>query len=408
MYGPTFSKLCAIYNKAKKSKDQLRDLNSAIWQEIDAIDHIPHKYRTFDYIDKAMTRYLDYQEKYGMEAPSVEALLDYLAEYEADKRIECERINQEFSNTIDRMFDAVSTASRPNRSSCASSSSGSSHSAVSVKPDPERQKRNRILAVTAVGVIALAILLFTLIIPSVKYNSAVSLVEQGAYAQAYALLKDIRHFKDAGELAKQYQWYGIKVGDTIPFGCYEQDNDTANGKEEIQWIVLAVEDGRALLISEYVLDALTFHTDGDSYTVNTTWENCQMRQWLNGEFLETAFSAEESARIALSALTNPDRVDAYYTVEGGEDTEDRLFILSAEEYDRYLANSKTRIAHPTKYAASKVRLWSTGNGADWRLRSPGAGQNFTQYISGRGYIQDEGLRCNSETGFRPALWVTLN
>ena len=37
----------------------------------------------------------------------------------------------------------------------------------------------------------------------------------------------------------------VSVGDTIFFGEYEQDNNLSNGKEEIEWIVLAKENNKA-------------------------------------------------------------------------------------------------------------------------------------------------------------------
>lgn len=42
----------------------------------------------------------------------------------------------------------------------------------------------------------------------------------------------------------------LAVHDTILFGTYEQDNDASNGREKIQWLVLEIEDNRALLISK--------------------------------------------------------------------------------------------------------------------------------------------------------------
>ena len=43
----------------------------------------------------------------------------------------------------------------------------------------------------------------------------------------------------------------ISVGDIITFGHYEQDNNLDNGAEPIEWIVLDVQDGKALLLSKY-------------------------------------------------------------------------------------------------------------------------------------------------------------
>ena len=48
----------------------------------------------------------------------------------------------------------------------------------------------------------------------------------------------------------------IIVGTTITLGEYEQDNDVSNGPEPIKWIVLDIQDNKALILSKYLLDIL--------------------------------------------------------------------------------------------------------------------------------------------------------
>ncbi len=53
----------------------------------------------------------------------------------------------------------------------------------------------------------------------------------------------------------------MAVGDIVTFGHYEQDNDTTNGKEPIEWRVLDKNDeGQYLIISEKVLDVQPYNT----------------------------------------------------------------------------------------------------------------------------------------------------
>ena len=65
----------------------------------------------------------------------------------------------------------------------------------------------------------------------------------------------------------------IQAGDVITFGSFEQDNNTSNGAEEIEWIVATVEDGRALLLSKYVLYSMPFNSAGD-----VAWEESDVRE----------------------------------------------------------------------------------------------------------------------------------
>ena len=64
----------------------------------------------------------------------------------------------------------------------------------------------------------------------------------------------------------------LEVGDTIDFGSY---------RGATKWLVLAVEDGRALLISEEILDIGPYSIKD----ISTTWETSFQREWLNNGFI---------------------------------------------------------------------------------------------------------------------------
>ena len=66
---------------------------------------------------------------------------------------------------------------------------------------------------------------------------------------------------------------GVSVGDIVTFGSYEQDNNLSNGKEAIEWLVLDIQDGKALLLSKYGLETKEYNT-GD-YEI--TWERSTLR-----------------------------------------------------------------------------------------------------------------------------------
>ena len=137
-----------------------------------------------------------------------------------------------------------------------------------------------------------------------------------------------------------------KVGTAVEFGSYPQ---TAEGTDDtpIEWLVLAVEDDRALLISHYALDAKLCH-DQENYT---TWENSSLRSWLDNEFYNAAFSDREKALVLetqVTAGTNP-----YYETAPGNDTTDNVFLLSIEEAEQYFESDEARICLPTEYALTK-------------------------------------------------------
>ena len=160
----------------------------------------------------------------------------------------------------------------------------------------------------------------------------------------------------------------IKVGSFITYGRYFQDSD--NAKSPIEWLVLDVKGNEALLISRYGLDCKQYHSGG-----SITWEDCDLRKWLNSDFLKSAFSNEESERILVSELRNDDNPE--YGTPGGNDTKDRIFCLSIAEAEQYFSSDKDRQCRPTAYAR-KHGAYVKNDCCYWWLRSPGYGQGYGQ------------------------------
>ena len=66
-----------------------------------------------------------------------------------------------------------------------------------------------------------------------------------------------------------------------------------------------------------------------------------MRKWLNDEFFETAFSAEEQGRIPTTLVTAED--NAEYGTEAGNDTTDKVFLLSVSEVETYFPSNESQM-----------------------------------------------------------------
>ena len=140
----------------------------------------------------------------------------------------------------------------------------------------------------------------------------------------------------------------VKAGEIVTFGKYEQDNEEGNGGEPIEWLVLQVQGSRAMLISRYALEKQAFETD--SFKEPLTWENCQLRKWLNGEFFSAAFSAEEQAAIPAVKVKCAAEDGLGWSPEQGNDTEDRVYLLSLTEARDLFADNEARRCVPTSYA----------------------------------------------------------
>ena len=120
---------------------------------------------------------------------------------------------------------------------------------------------------------------------------------------------------------------GPAVGDTVVFGAYEQDGNTKNGKEPLEWMILDIDGDKALLITAKVVDYLK---NTDSKTV--LWSKCAVRTWMNDTFYKGAFSSADRKAILTTQVHTPE--NPYY-LRGGCDTKDRLFSLSMEEVIQY-------------------------------------------------------------------------
>ena len=195
----------------------------------------------------------------------------------------------------------------------------------------------------------------------------------------------------------------IKEHQYIIFGAYQQNNNTANDKENIEWLVLEVKDGKALVISKYALDCKQYNTNN----TDVTWEDCTLRKWLNNDFINEAFSAEEKARIStvtVSADKNPE-----FSTNPGNATQDQVFLLSITEANKYFSSNSARQCRATDYVVAKD-AWVDDNGnCWWWLRSSGIFQNYAANVNCDGDVRESGnLVTNARNAVRPALWINLN
>ena len=254
-----------------------------------------------------------------------------------------------------------------------------------------------------------------------KYLKAKYLTTKGDYAGAVTILKGIRDYKDAGSLLKNdinlsaARDAEYSVGSYVTFGHYPQTSE-GNDNTKIEWLVLARDGNKALLVSRYGLAAKPYNTE---YT-SITWEECTLRTWLNDVFLMKAFTTEEQTGILLTNVDNSSSQGcSEWSRNGGNNTQDKVFLLSYAEANKYLGvtyddidNTKSRVA-PTAYAI-KQGAWTssvdkTGDGMAagwWWLRSPGNNQYYAAFVGTAGSLSG-GTVSGDLAVVRPALWINL-
>ncbi|MCR5685260.1 MAG: fibronectin type III domain-containing protein [Lachnospiraceae bacterium] len=218
----------------------------------------------------------------------------------------------------------------------------------------------------------------------------------------------------------KYDFSKVKKGDVITFGAFEQDGDFSNGKEPVEWIVLDKNKKQMLVMSRNALDCIPYDMPSENtseYYRARTWEICSLRKWLNSEFYNAAFNKAEQKLIKTTTVENFDNVIS--KVSGGDDTKDKVFLLSqleminsdygfAEEYDTH---DEARRCVPTAYAISQgaystIGYQETERHCWWWLRSPGSIETKAMIVGIPGNLDDEGV-ASAMIAVRPAMWISV-
>ena len=195
----------------------------------------------------------------------------------------------------------------------------------------------------------------------------------------------------------------LAVGDIITFGHYEQDNNTSNGAEPIEWIVLEHKGDTAVLLSKYGLDARAYN---EEYT-EITWEGCTLRAWLNGEFLTSAFTTEEQRQLETVTVTADENPE--YKTDPGKNTKDKVFLLSINEAEKYFSSDEARICFSSEYTKSRGVYTNDRGACWWWLRSPGNVSYYAASVGNVGSVYNRGNYVLCDNGsVRPAVVLRLS
>lgn len=247
-----------------------------------------------------------------------------------------------------------------------------------------------------------------------KYLRAASMVQAGNYEDAKDEYARLGKYKDSKEILSSEDFrYGIietaDVGAIVSLGRYELDNQTKE-PEKLEWIVLAREDDRVLLLSRYAVEKMDYQRErtwkekiDESFY---TWENSIVREWLNSTFWNTAFNSEEKTHILQTHIeAEPDSIRE-------NDTDDYVFLLSVKEVEEHLAKKYWR-CFTYKYKHSFQSSFSNPEIDDWWLRTQSekplngnAVYGNAVYVNGHNtYIGDTSTTL--ARGVRPAIWISI-
>lgn len=188
--------------------------------------------------------------------------------------------------------------------------------------------------------------------------------------------------------------------------------------ERIKWRVLQNNGSTLFVMADKGMDCKDYHDPGGSIT----WEKSNIRQWLNNIFYTVAFSNSEQRAIVSQTVVNEDHPK--YGTEGGNDTNDNIYLLSVGEVTNpaygfcyYGTESVSQSVKSSDYAHA-MGAWINADDTEpdiyqgncrWWLRSPGRSADDAREVNYDGDIDSLGSNVNYElNAVVPALHINLS
>ena len=239
------------------------------------------------------------------------------------------------------------------------------------------------------------------VIPKKQYAQATELLAERRYEEAYELLSQNKDYRDGQEKCADVEVLlaaEAHVGDTILFGNYDKKS---HGREDaLEWIVLAKQEDRMLVISKEILGTMNFGRiegegaidyatrrlpyvmeDDDEHAADT-WGASPMRGYLHRELSGKILNPMQVSKLIETIHTDRDNASA----------KDTLFLLSADEAKRYFTTDDDR---------------QLGDG--WWLRTAGEESDEFCYVNDKGEVCEgaDGKTVGEYFGVRPAMWINI-
>ena len=236
-----------------------------------------------------------------------------------------------------------------------------------------------------------------------EYNKAVRYLDEGKYRLAYEQFRSLGFIgggkKKADLILEKHPTVGLQKGDIVVFGSYEQDNNPSNGPEPIEWIILTDDGQNILMMSRSILDCQPFNTG----TIGHNWLFSSLRDWLNEEFYENAFSQNERACIYAGSSD----IKEYRYIKPSL-IDDPLFILSSTSLKPIYGidyNTVSDVSFARKELQTEGTLYVKGHYQDhrnqWWLAT--GSKERALLIEADGSLGSS-FPSDADIGVRPVLW----
>ena len=188
--------------------------------------------------------------------------------------------------------------------------------------------------------------------------------------------------------------------------------------EPLKWRIIEKNDNQAVLLADQIIDSAPYNHEA----VDVSWENCDLRIFIQEEIYENAFTDKEKQSIINTQISNLENY--YFKTDCGADTRDYIYILCEEDIfysDKAAAHGFSRsdgvadLARrfkPTEYAIARG-AWVSKSGPTegvgyWNLRTNGYSASNAVYVSDIGAVYNRGSYVNClDAGVLPAITIDL-
>ena len=258
-------------------------------------------------------------------------------------------------------------------------------------------------------------------------------------AESYMFYKDIDIDNDGA-----FDYRGVYFTNYRPKSCntlssldnsYQDDNGYFINTiywfkyEPIKWNILKKENGKALIITDLILDSQHFYEKYDErsgavdYQGNRTYDcvypnnymYSSIRKWLNETFYDIAFTELQKQIIQITKVDNSPKTTGLEPIYSTNkwccpNTYDKLFLPSYEEFESVFSSDRQIVACVTDYAECQgMRKGKEDIYNYYMLRSPqpfeGDGTCYRNICGVSAHITAFVFFTN--IGVRPVCWINL-
>lgn len=258
----------------------------------------------------------------------------------------------------------------------------------------QEKKKFSVSMISTVFSVILVILYEIFGIIFIDYQLAKTFYNTGNYEYAKEYFVYLDNYKDSSELAKKCKLIEIKNAefmDRVQLGNWVKGNAVYDGRDADEWYVIAKENNKVLLLS---VDATA---SSDGLNIKGGWKNSSIRSFLNGERYENSFAEYIKERIVSTNLPNSSGA-----------TTDKLFLMSSEEFEKYLPFINDRRETIPSYSNDAIYLRNYSNNKHTIMLNTGEFKTI-EYAEGEERKSTSGFNFGKRPyRYKPAMWIDIS